>query len=317
MNKIEVYRTYSDYLKETYGEKVYKLPIKLDLTCPNRDGSLGCGGCIYCGGEGGSFENLSKDLDIKEQLNSNKSYIGSRYKARKFIAYFQNYTNTYMDLDSFKRVILEAIDEDIVAISISTRPDCLNDEYLKFLEGVKKDYGVDIIVELGLQTVNYKTLEIINRGHGLAEYIDAAIRLKSYGLRNCTHLILNLPWDDERDVIENAKILSSLGVEEIKLHSLYIVKATRLAAMYEAGEVDLVSRDEYIDRVISFLRHLDQDVVVQRLLGRAPEEAVLFENWGESWWKIRDLIVEKMRENNYRQGDLCDYLNGRGLRKFL
>lgn len=317
MKDIEVYNVYSNYLKEKYGEKVYKLPIKLDLTCPNRDGSLGCGGCIYCGEEGGSFENLSKQLDIKEQLKNNKDYIGSRYKAKKFIAYFQNFTNTYMELDKFKKMIKEAIDKDIVGISISTRPDCVNDEYLQYLSEVQEEYKIDITMELGLQTVNYKTLGIINRGHGLAEYIDAALRLKRYGIRNCTHLILNLPWDQMEDVVENAKILSSLGIEEIKLHSLYIVKNTKLARMYEAGQLKLISKEEYIDRVILFLRYLDEKVVVQRLLGRAPEDLVLFENWGESWWKIRDEIVLKMEENNYRQGDSCHYLNGRGLRKFL
>ncbi len=317
MNNIEVYNTYSKYLKDKYGEKVYKLPVKLDLTCPNRDGSLGVGGCIYCGEEGGSFENLSSKLNIREQLRSNKEYIGTRYKAKKFIAYFQNFTNTYMDLDQFKSIIGQAIDEDIVGIAISTRPDCVNDTYLEYLSEVAREHKLEITMELGLQTVNYKTLEIINRGHGLAEYIDASIRLKKYGIRNCTHLILNLPWDSMEDVLENAKILSSLEVEEVKLHSLYIVKNTRLGKMYENKEFDLISKEEYIDRVILFLRTLSKDTVVQRLLGRAPEDLVLFENWGESWWKIRDEIVLKMEENNYRQGDLCDYLNGKGLRKFL
>lgn len=317
MEKIEVYNTYAEFMKNKYGEKVYKLPVKLNLTCPNRDGSLGCGGCIYCGEEGGSFGNLSKALSVREQLRSNKDYIGKKYKAKKFVAYFQNFTNTYMDLDRFKTYILDAIDDDIVGISISTRPDCVNDKYLEFLEKIQDEHKVEITIEMGLQSVNYKTLEIINRGHGLAEYIDACIRLKKHGIRNCTHLILNLPWDDRIDVIENAKILSSLGVEEIKLHSLYIVKNTKLAKMYEADEISMITRDEYIDRVILFLRYLDDKIIVQRLLGRAPEDEVLFENWGESWWKIRDEIVEKMVENNYRQGDLFDYLNGKGLKKFL
>lgn len=317
MEKIEVYNTYAEFMKNKYGEKVYKLPVKLNLTCPNRDGSLGCGGCIYCGEEGGSFGNLSKELSVREQLRSNKDYIGKKYKAKKFVAYFQNFTNTYMDLDRFKTYILDAIDDDIVGISISTRPDCVNDKYLEFLEKIQDEHKLEITIEMGLQSVNYKTLEIINRGHGLAEYIDACIRLKKYGIRNCTHLILNLPWDDRTDVIENAKILSSLGVEEIKLHSLYIVKNTKLAKMYEAGEISMITRDEYIDRVILFLRYLDDKIIVQRLLGRAPEDEVLFENWGESWWKIRDEIVDKMVENNYKQGDLFDYLNGKGLKKFL
>lgn len=315
MHKIDVYETYSDYLKDHYGERVYKLPVKLPLTCPNRDGLLGTGGCIYCGEEGGSFENLDEDISIKSQLLKNKDYIGSRYNAEKFIAYFQNYTNTYMPFDDFKKSIKEAIIKDIVGISISTRPDCISDKHLEFLKEIQDEKNIDITVELGLQTVNYKTLEKINRGHTLAEYLDASIKLKKYGIRNCTHLILNLPWDEMGDVIEGAKIISSLGVEEIKLHSLYIVKGTKLAEMYENNEIELITRDEYIDRVIEFLRYLSPDIIIQRLLGRAPEEEVLFENWGESWWKIRDLIVEKMRNKGYKQGDKYNYLNGKGLKK--
>ena len=277
MNKIDVYNTYSQFLKDKYGERVYKLPIKLPLTCPNRDGLLGTGGCIYCGEEGGSFENLSEDLTVKSQLLKNKDYIGSRYNAKKFIAYFQNYTNTYMELAKFKKYIKEAIIDDIVGISISTRPDCINDEYLEFLEEIQDEYEIDITVELGLQTVNYKTLEKLNRGHTLAEYIDSCIRIKKYNLRNCTHLILNLPWDDTRDVVESAKLISSLGVEEIKLHSLYIVKNTELGSMYMNGDIELISRDDYIERVIEFLQYLSPDIVVQRLLGRARIECVLFE----------------------------------------
>lgn len=315
MQKIDVYNTYSEYLKEEYGEKVYKLPVKLPLTCPNRDGYLGTGGCIYCGEEGGSFENLAEHMSIKSQLLKNKEYIGSRYGAKKFIAYFQNYTNTYMPMEDFKDSIQEAIIDDIVGISISTRPDCISDEHLEFLREIQEKNNLDITVELGLQTVNYRTLKKINRGHTLAEYIDASIKIKKYGLRNCTHLILNLPWDDMEDVIESSKIVSSLGVEEIKLHSLYIVQGTRLAELYENEEISLITRNEYMERVIEFLRHLSPDIIIQRLLGRAPEDEVLFENWGESWWKIRDLIVEKMREKGYCQGDKYNYLNGKGLRK--
>ncbi len=316
MNKIEVYNTYSSYLENKYGEKVYKLPIKLDLTCPNRDGSVGWGGCIFCGDEGGAFENLSAELNIREQLEKNKDYIGSRYKAKKFIAYFQNYTNTYMSIEKFKKVIKEAIVKDVVGISISTRPDCLREDYLEFLSDIKNKYNLEITIEMGLQTVNYKSLKKINRGHTLAEYIDASIMIKKYNLRNCTHLILNLPWDDEIDVIENAKILSALKVDEVKLHSLYIVKNTPLAKMYLDNKIKLISSDDYKDRVITFLRYLSEDIVIQRLLGRAPEDEVLFENWGQSWWKIRDDIVNEMEEKGYKQGDKFNYLNGYGLRKF-
>ena len=237
---IKVYNVYSDYLKNRFGEKVYKLPISLPLTCPNRDGCVGTGGCIYCGEEGGSFENLSNTIPVREQVLKNMEYISKKYKAKKFISYFQSFTNTYMPLDLFKRFIEESIVDNVVGISISTRPDCINDDYLEFLSQIKEKHDLEITIELGLQTVNYHTLQIINRGHTLAEFIDAVLRNKKYGMRTCVHLILNLPWDDMTDVIENAKILSALSVEEVKLHALYVVEGTKLGRMYKEGKVTLI-----------------------------------------------------------------------------
>lgn len=316
MNQITVYNTYSRYLEEKFGEKVYKLPISMPLTCPNRDGTVGSGGCIFCGEEGGSFENLSSSIKIKEQLERNKEYIGKRYKAKKFIAYFQNFTNTYLPFDDFKRSIEESFIDDIVGISISTRPDCINDKYLEYLSITKEKYNVDITIELGLQTVNYHSLNKINRGHTLAEYLDASLKVKKYGLRNCTHLILNLPWDNMLDVIENAKVVSALGIDEIKLHALYIVEKTALAKLYKSGEISLISKEEYIERVITFLEYLDPNIVIQRIIGRAPKENLLFVNWNESWWKIRDEIVHLMESKNSRQGIKYNYLDGNGIKRF-
>ncbi len=313
-NSIDVYNVYSKYLKERFGEKVYKLPISLPLTCPNRDGCVGTGGCIYCGEEGGSFENLSNTLSVKEQVEKNKDYIQRRYKANKFISYFQNFTNTYLPIDDFKRYVEESIVDRVVGISISTRPDCINDEYLEYLDYIKKRYNLEITIELGLQTVNYHTLKKINRGHTLAEFLDAVIRNKRYGIRTCAHLILNLPWDDMDDTIENAKILSALGVEEVKLHGLYILDKTELGNMYKSGEISIISKEEYKERVIKFLEYLDEEIVVQRIIGRAPEENSLFVNWNESWWKIRDEIVSDMEKRQTRQGIKCDYLNGKALK---
>lgn len=311
-----IYNTYGNYLKKKYGEKVYKLPINLPLTCPNRDGTLSVGGCTFCGEEGGSFENLSNCLTVKEQISKNMEYIRKRYKARKFIAYFQNFSNTYMSFDKFRDYIKEALMDDIVGISISTRPDCINDKYLSFLDELKRKMGIDIIIELGLQSVNYHSLRKINRGHTLAEFIDATVRIKLYDLRICTHLILNLPWDDSIDIIENAKILSALRVDEVKLHSLYIVDGTVLGEQYKNGEIDIISKEEYINRVITFLEYLDPSIVIQRIMGRAPEENTLFVNWAQSWWRIRDEIVAKMKNENRYQGSKFNYLNGKALKKF-
>lgn len=314
--EVNVYNTYAKYLQNKYGTKVYKLPIKLQLTCPNRDGTLSTGGCTFCGEEGGSFENLPDCLSVKQQIRQNMDYIRDRYKADKFIAYFQNFSNTYMGLDDFKRQVKEAIMEDIVAISISTRPDCINDKYLDFLEEIQINLGIDVIIELGLQSVNYHSLVKINRGHTLAEFIDAVFRIKAHNLRVCTHLILNLPWDNIRDVVENAKIMSALGVDEVKLHSLYIVENTVMAEQFKKGELEIISKEEYIHRVITFLEYLDPKIVIQRIMGRAPEENSLFVNWSESWWKIRDEIVNKMEGENRFQGSKFNYLNGKALKNF-
>lgn len=309
----ELYNVYSHYLGERYGAKVYKLPITLGGTCPNRDGKLGYGGCHFCGEEGGSFENLDPKTSVAQQIAINKDYIGSRYGAEKFIAYFQNYTNTYMPFDNFKDVILEAAGEDVVGIYISSRPDTISIQQLEFLRQVKEEKGVDILFEIGLQTSNYRVLDRINRGHGLGEFIDSIIMSKKYGIESCVHVIIGLPGDERIDTIETATILSALEVEQVKLHALYVLEGTVFGEMYKKDELELISLEEYVDRAILFLRHLSEDVVVQRLVGRSTEEASLFSNWETSWWKIRDMIVEKMKENNYKQGDLCHLIKKGGI----
>lgn len=317
MEERNYYRVYSDYLKEKYGVKVYKLPVNLPLTCPNRDGCVGHGGCIFCGEEGAGYENLSNTISVREQLLENKQYIRKKYKAEKFIAYFQNFSNTYMGFEAFKKYINDAILEDIVEISISTRPDCISDLYLEFLSTIREKNDINISFELGLQTVNYHSLKMINRGHSLAEFIDSILRIKPYGFDVCAHVILDLPWDNMEDAIECAKILSALSVEQVKLHSLYIVENTVLEKMYKNGEVTLLSKEEYIERAVGFLEHLHPDIVIQRVIGRAPEENTLCVNWNTSWWKIRDEILEKMEEMKTYQGKKCDYLNGKALKKFM
>lgn len=308
------YRTYSNYLKNTYGEKVYKLPINLPVTCPNRDGNLGRGGCIYCGDEGAGYECLDNKTSVKEQLEKNKAYISRKYKAHLFVAYFQNFSNTYMPFDSFKNYIEECDEEDIIEISISTRPDCISERQLDFLKTFSEKTGKAISIELGLQSVNPHTLEIINRGHSLAEFIDAVMQIKQRGFKICTHLILDLPWDDRTDVIEAAKILSALKIDFIKLHALYVVKNTKIAKLYEEKKFTLIEKDEYINRTVIFLEYLSENIVLQRLVGRAPEENTVTANWNTSWWKIKDEILEKMEAEGAVQGSKCNYLSGKALK---
>lgn len=312
------YRKYSSYLKEKYGEKVYKIPINLPVSCPNRDGLLGKGGCIFCGDVGAGFESLKNTISVREQLKKNIKYISSKYKAQKYIAYFQNFTNTYMPVDLFEAYIREAAEmENIIEICISTRPDCINEKYLEVLNKIKQTYRKEITVELGLQTINYKTLKKINRGHTLAEFIDAMIKINKYKFDSCCHLILNLPWDNMEDIIEASKIISALGVKQIKLHSLYILRNTILGEMYENNEFEIITVDEYVDRVVNFIKYLNPNIVVQRLVGRAPKEETLFCNWNMSWWRIQDMIDEKLEKLDIYQGKQYDYLNGKAVKKFV
>ncbi|OPY58095.1 MAG: coproporphyrinogen III oxidase [Pelotomaculum sp. PtaU1.Bin035] len=308
------YNQYSDHLIEKYGEKVYKLPVNIPGTCPNRDGKLGKGGCVFCDEQGSGFDCLPNTMPVKHQIAENKVFFRKRFNASKFIVYFQAFTNTYIPFDRFRKNILEAAAEnDLAGISVSTRPDCVNDRYLDFLLEVKGNNNLDIDIELGLQTVNYHTLTQVNRGHTLAEFIDAVYRIKARGFAACAHLILNLPWDNHVDAVENAKVLSALGVEYVKLHSLYVIRGTPLGDMYERGEFKIISLGDYVERVSSFLECLDPKIVIQRLVGKGPRENLLFSNWGVSWWLVKKKIEDYLEEKNTYQGKKFDYLNGKAL----
>lgn len=312
-NEKRLYYAYSDYLKSKYGEKVYKLPVNLPVSCPNRmNGNKGCSFCSDCGT---GFEAMDNRCSVTEQLTYTKEHIEKKYNAHKFIAYFQNYTNTFLPVDDFKKYILEATKvENIVEIAVSTRPDCITDAYLQVLSEIKNQFGIGITIELGLQTVNYHTLNRINRGHTLAEFIDAVISIHKYGFEICTHVILNLPGDNITDTVETAKIISALRIPVVKIHSLYIAKNTRLCEEYENGTITLCSKEEYITRLIVFLEHLNPEIVVERLFSRVPEKDAVFSNWGTSWWKLKDEVTEQMLAGDHYQGKQYQYLDGAALR---
>ncbi len=308
------YYTYSDYLIKKYGVKTYKLPVTIPVSCPNRDGNIATGGCDFCGENSGGFESLPARKPVGEQLLELKDFIAERYNAKKFIAYFQNYTNTYLPLEKLLDYLKEAQDiEDVVELSFSTRPDCLSRRYLR---EILKSSRKKISFEFGLQTVNYRTLKSVNRGHSLAEFLDVIMMTKDKDVDIGVHLILNLPGDTMIDVVENAKILSALKVDTVKLHALYIAKGTVFADKYERGELKVIPLEEYINRVIMFLEHLDPKIAVQRLLGRTPEENTLFVNWGLNWTKIHQMIINEMEKRDTYQGKKFDYLDGKVLSKF-
>jgi len=314
---MERYKKYSTYLKEIYGEKVYKMPINLPLTCPNRDGAIACGGCTFCGEVATGFESLENTIDVKTQLLTNMDRMAKRYKAKRYIAYFQNFTNTYMPVDEFEKYVYEACIDNVVEICISSRPDCIHEAYLDILKKVSEEKGLNISIELGLQSMKHETLKHINRGHTLAEFIDAVLNIKRYGFKVGVHLILNLPWDTKEDIIETAKVMSALKIDLIKIHSLYILKDTIMGNQYLNNEFIVDDVESYVDKVVNFIRYTQADITFQRLLGRAPKEDTLFCNWDMSWWKIHDMIEESLNDLDANQGDLCDYLGGKGVKKFV
>ena len=203
-----------------------------------------------------------------------------------------------------------------MGISVSTRPDCIRRDYLEVLKETGQNHDLKITMEYGLQTVNYHTLREINRGHTLAEFLDAVLMTAPYGFDICTHVILNLPGDTLEDSIETAKILSALPVQITKLHSLYIPRGSRLYQDFEHGKITLCSKEEYLERLTEFICHVREDMVIERLFSRVPKEDAGFSNWGISWWKLRDLFDRKMEESGYVQGCKCDYLSGAALRRW-
>lgn len=300
MAEQEIYRVYSEYLKQKYGEKVYKLPVNLPVSCPNKSDGFGC---TFCSGQGTGFEAMSSKTDVMSQLTFTREKIERKYKAHKFIAYFQNYTNTYLPLSQFQAYMKEAAKlTEIVEISISTRPDCIHEAYLNILADIKETYGKQITIELGLQTANYHTLQKINRGHGLAEFIGAILLIEKYNFELCVHVIPNLPDDTLEDVKETARILSVLPVSQVKLHSLYIAKDSRMVEDYLAGRIQICTREEYYERLACFLMNLREDIVIERLFSRIPKEASAFSNWGMSWWKCQEEFISYMKEHDFYQG---------------
>ncbi len=314
MEENRIYYSYSEYLKKKYGEKVYKLPVNLPVSCPNRKEGAGCS---FCAEEGTGFEAAGAMVPVREQLMASREKVEKRYHAKKFIAYFQNYTNTFLPLDTLRAYMQQAAEvESIVEVCLSTRPDCIRKDYLRAMADFREETGLEVSLELGLQTVNYHTLRKVNRGHGLAEFLDAVLAIAPYKFPVCVHMILNLPGDTMEDARESARILSALPVSMVKLHSLYIPKKSVLYQEYRNGRISICAKEEYLERLAEFIALLRPDIAVERLFARIPEKDSAFCNWGHSWWKLTDEWTALMKEKQYVQGVYCDYLNGAALNRW-
>lgn len=293
-----------DYmLKERFGEKVYKVTLNGGMSCPNRDGTIGHGGCIFCS-EGGSGDfAASAALSIHEQIDSQIAMLSAKRPIHKYIAYFQAYTNTYAPLSYLERIFTEAIEhEDIVGLSIGTRPDCLPDETLDLLSELNKKKPVT--VELGLQTIHERTAAFIRRGYKLSCFEDALERLQERKLETVVHTILGLPGENTENILETMRYLNAHHIDGIKLQLLHVLKHTDLAAYYGQTGFHILSEDEYIDLVIRCLEVLSPDITIHRLTGDGPSDLLIAPLWSLKKRSVLNHIHHELKVRDTWQGRL-------------
>ena len=296
------------YLKETFGEKVYRISLNGGMTCPNRDGTKGTRGCIFCsrGGSGDFAENHL--LSVSEQIASGQKKLAAKTKCRKFIAYFQAYTNTYAPVSYLRPLFLEAIRHpDIVVLSIATRPDCINDEILTLLSELNQIKPV--WVELGLQTIHEDTARYIRRGYPLSCFDTAVKNLRAGGIEVIVHTILGLPGESRKDILETMAYLNAMDIQGIKLQLLHVLRGTDLAADHEAGLFRTYERDEYLNLVIDCLEHLRPDIVIHRVTGDGPKDLLIAPLWASRKREVLNLLHHRMKERASFQGKALEALS--------
>jgi hypothetical protein len=293
------YNQFSAYLKKKYGGKVYKITIDAGFSCPNRDGKISTGGCIFCD-EGGSFSQAhSNVLSIPEQIEIGAKTLSQRFKAEKFMAYFQAYSNTYKPVGELEMIYNQALNhKDIVGISIGTRPDCVDEEKLKLISSYKDDYYTWI--EYGLQSVHDKTLKKINRGHDYQTFLRAYEKTKELGINVCVHVILGL-WETHEEMMQTAQTLASLGVDGVKIHMLVALEGTKLAQLYKNGEIEFMSEEDYINTVCDFLEYLPPQTTIHRLAGNGLKKELIAPRWiGKKLDSLNKIDRELIRRNSYQ-----------------
>ncbi len=295
---MERYNKLNNYLKEKFGERTLKICIDAGFTCPNRDGTKSHGGCIFCG-ERGAGEHL-KRINISEQvINHLNSYRGQR--ANKFIAYFQNFTNTYAPVDILKKRYDSAlIDKRIVGIQVATRPDCINEEIVKLLASYKTNYYV--CVELGLQTSNDETGKLLNRQYTSLDFIYAVSLLNKYNIDVITHIMVGLPNETFDDVKNTVDFVNSLNIQGLKIHSTYVIKDTYLYNMYVSGKYIPLTLEEYLNSLTYILTHVNSNIVIHRISGDAPKDILVAPSWNSHKKLVLNGIEKILKEQNLYQG---------------
>lgn len=295
------YNAYGRFLKETFGCRVYKVSIDGGFTCPNRDGSLSLEGCTYCNNDSFRPRSATRLRPVPEQMSEGMDYLRRRYGARKFIAYFQPFSNTYAPLADLVPLYEAALDhQDVVGLALGTRPDCIDEEKLAWLERLARTRFVT--VEYGLQSVCDETLRRINRGHDLACWLEAMARTRNRGIWIGAHLILGFPWETRAETLSGADIVSDEGVNVLKLHHLHVVRGTALAREFAANPFPLPTLGEYADLVADFLERLSPDIRIERLFGTAPEGELIAPLWGAGRARTRSFIEDTLAGRGVLQG---------------
>lgn len=303
MNKnLNRYTSLNNYLKEKFGSRVHKVPLDGGFTCPNRDGSKSFGGCIYCNGLGSGTGASREGKSIEKQMEEGINYLSKRFKANKFIAYFQSYSNSYGPVEKLKELYDSSlIDERVVGLSIGTRPDCLNKEILDLLEDYQKQNYM-VWLEIGLQSVHNKTLELINRHHSFEDFLFALKHAKERGLLVCTHIIFGLPGEGYEEMIETVKKLSELPLDGIKFHSLYVIKGTPVENLLKKGIYKPVTQEEYVNIICEAISLLPSHIVIQRLTGDPQKGELVEPQWTMNKQKTLSLIEKTLQEKDLWQG---------------
>ena len=303
MNKEKLYNDLSAYLSECFPFKVQKISLNAGFTCPNRDGTVGYGGCTYCNNQTFNPAYCKTEKTVTEQLEEGKQFFARKYPDMKFLAYFQAYTNTYAELEELKRKYEEALSvPDVVGIVIGTRPDCMPDALLDYL--AKLNQRTFLLVEYGVESTDDDTLKRINRGHTFEVAEEAIRKTAARGIRVGAHIILGLPGESKEMLITQAGVLSRLPLTTLKLHQLQLIKSTRMAAEYHEHpeEFHLYSADEYIDLVIDYVEHLRPDMVLERFVSQSPKELLIAPDWGLKNHEFIDKVKKRMRERDAWQG---------------
>lgn len=304
MTQAPLYNEFPAFLKRYFPYKVQKISLNAGFTCPNRDGTKGQGGCTYCNNQTFNPEYCRTEKTIAVQLEEGKRFFAHKYPEMKYLAYFQAYTNTYAELESLKRKYEEALCvDDIVGLVIGTRPDCMPEELLRYLESLNRH--TFLLVEYGIETTCDETLKRINRGHTYAATVEAVQRTAACGILTGGHVILGLPGEAHDDIVAQAGILSELPLTTLKMHQLQLIRGTRMAHEYELNPTDFHLFDdvnEYIDLVIDYVEHLRPDIVLERFVSQSPRELLIAPDWGLKNYEITTRVQKRMKERGAYQG---------------